>query len=117
MLTFSAKFVAAASTMAFWLPNVSPAVWIGSFLFPPILFNMFNVRRYGEIEFWLATVKATAVVLAVVLGILLPLGVSTYPLLLGTSPEHKLIPCNDPAANNCIPPPGFNCASHDIQQN
>jgi amino acid permease len=68
-----------------WLPPAScrsghqisnPALWLVLFLPRPILFNMVNVRRYGEIEFWQRTIKATAVVGVVGPGILFPMGAS-----------------------------------------
>jgi len=70
--------------MAFWLLNVSPAVWISIFLIVALLFNAIKIRRYGEIEFWLTVIKAFTVLVLIVLGILLPMGVSSTARLLGT---------------------------------
>ena len=111
MVAFPAKLVAGASLMAFWIPNtqISPGVWITIFMLLPVAFNMFNVRRYGEIEFWLTTVKITAFVSIIVIGLLLPMGVSTATPLLGTDDDYNLIPCTNPATDNCVSPPGFIC--------
>jgi amino acid transporter len=111
LVGFPAKLVAATSTMTFWIPadQINPAVWISLYAAIPIAFNMFNVRRYGEIEFWLATIKVTAFVGIIISGILLPLGASSVTRLLGTDTNHVLIPCDDPASDNCVSPPGFIC--------
>jgi amino acid permease len=115
MVGFPAKLVAVASTMTFWVPKdqVSPAVWITVFGAIPIAFNFFNVRRYGEIEFWFATTKVTAITGIIILGILLPLNASTATRLLGyDQATHQLIPCNDPATDDCVPQPGFDCTAY-----
>ena len=102
-----------ASTMKnlieFWVPpdRIPTAVWISIFLILPILFNFFNVRRYGEIEFWLASVKVITVTGLIVLGILLPMGASsTRPLLghNGTEPAQ----CSE-FPDDCVEQPGFYC--------
>jgi yeast amino acid transporter len=74
-----------------------------------VIFNFFNVRRYGEIEFWMTAIKVTVIVGIIVLGVVLPMNGSTVTRLLGTDPHHNLIVCNDPATDNCVEPPGFNC--------
>jgi len=81
----------------------------------PIVFNLFNVRRYGEIEFWFTVLKIAAVIGITILGILLPMNVSTYPRLLGTNAQHQMIPCNSPATDNCVNPPGFDCMFYRFQ--
>lgn len=111
MVAFPAKLVAGASLMSFWIPQtqINPAVWISIFMAIPIAFNMFNVRRYGEIEFWLTTFKVTAFVVIFILGMLLAMDASTATRLSGTDSNYNLIPCNDPAIDNCVGPPGFSC--------
>jgi len=96
--------------MSFWIPKtqVNPAVWITSFGAILIAFNLFNVRRYGEIEFWMATVKVTAIFGIILLGLLLPMNASTATRLLGTdTTNHVLIPCNGSVP--CLQQPGFDC--------
>lgn len=107
-----AKLVAVASAMTFWIPStqVNPGVWISSFGAILIAFNLFNVRRYGEIEFWLATTKVAAIFGIILMGLLLPMDASTATRQLGTDPlTHDLLPCNDTIAENCVPRPGFEC--------
>ena len=101
-------YVAAANTMAFWLPTQSPAIWISVYLLVPITFNLLNVRRYGEFEFWLTSIKVVTCVGLFILGISLPMDASPEPPLLGTnSTTHEVMQCLDPA--QCLEQPGFSC--------
>ena len=126
------QLVYAANYLTFWstvlrLDNNRAhinALWVTLFFVPPLLFNNFNVRRYGEIEYWLTVIKIVTVVGLIVLGILLPMNASSENRLLGTVftkdtvPDWQLIPC---AANStlnivegemngtCVGTPGFGC--------
>src|SRR5271156_2165534 len=103
MVAFPAKLVAAASLMSFWIPEtqINPGVWISVFATLVIAFNMFNVRRYGEIEFWMTTIKVETLVLIFLMGILLPMDASSATRLTGTDSQYRLIPCSDPVTDNC----------------
>jgi len=111
LVAFPAKLVAGASLMRFWLSKsqVNPAVWITTFLVFPIAFNMFNVRKYGEIEFWLTTIKITAFIGIILLGLLLPMAASTATPQYGTASDFSLIPCLNASTDNCVSPAGFYC--------
>jgi amino acid permease len=114
MLNFPNKLIAASNYMTLWIPKsqIPSAVWISVWLIPPIIFNMFNVRRYGEIEFWLTLQKVATFVLLIIYGLLMTMGASTVTPLSGTDPiTHDLVPCNDPSTENCVGPIGFNCMS------
>ena len=101
--------VAAAGIMEFWVPNLSSAVWVSAFFLVPIGFNFFNVRRYGAFEFYLTSIKVVACVGIMILGILLPMGASTQPRLLGTdAATHQPVQCNN-VTDGCLEQPGFNC--------
>ena len=112
LIGFPAKLVAIASTMRFWIPKsqVNPAVWITLAAAIPIILNFLNVRRYGEFEFWLATTKVVAITGIIILGLLLPMNASTATRILGfdNSTGH-LKPCDNPATDNCVSQPGFDC--------
>jgi len=116
VVAFPAKLVAASSLMRFWVPasQVNPAVWISVYAVLPIAFNMFNVRRYGEIEFWLSTLKVLTCVGLIILGLLLAMGASTESALLGTNSDNGLIACVNATIDNCVSAPGFNCISFAI---
>ena len=79
-----------------------------------VLFNLLNIRRYGEIEFWLTVIKLATIVGLIFLGILLPMGASIETRQLGTSPNNStVIPC--PIINTteiqCLDTPSFVCIS------
>jgi len=96
--------------MTFWTGAVPSAAWIAIFLTIPILFNFFNVRRYGEIEFWLTSIKIITIVGLIFLGILLPMGASSRPPLLGTSAQYTAVECSkNEIGEKCLLSPGFNC--------
>jgi amino acid permease len=107
---FPAKLVVAASLTSFWYQqDARPALWISIYAIFPLLFNFFNVRRYGEIEFWLTTVKVCVCVGLIFVGILLAMGAGNDSPLLGTDPENNIVACDDAQSLNCLPPPGFIC--------
>jgi len=112
-MAFPAKLVAVSSLMTFWIPEerIPPIVWIPVFAILPIIFNLFNVRRYGEIEFWLTTVKVVTIMGLIVLGLLLAMGASDDTRLSGTDAQYNLIPCNDTSLDDCVPLPGFSCSN------
>jgi yeast amino acid transporter len=98
--------------MAFWLSKdeYPPEIWITVFLVIPFLFNNFNVRRYGEIEYWLTVIKVLTIVGIIVLGVLLPMNATPNQRLLGTNSNLSLIPCPDNSApGQCLGAPGFGC--------
>lgn len=106
---YPSKAIAAASFIRFWTTSVSQYLLVAIFLAIPVAFNLLNVRRYGEIEFWLTTIKVGLIVLLIVLGILLPMGASPENMLLGTSSEYRPVDCSLNEIGDCIPFHGFNC--------
>jgi amino acid permease len=110
--------------MAFW-KTTNPAVWITVFFVPPFLFNNFNVRRYGEFEYWLTVIKIVTVIGLIVLGILLPINASSAVRLSGTlftndttpdwqltqCPANLTVPIIEETKQNgtCVGTPGFGC--------
>ena len=111
MIAFPAKLIASASLMSFWVSKdqIHPAVWISLYAILPICFNLFNVRRYGEIEFWLTVLKVVTCVGLIVLGVLCAMGATDDSRRSGTDSNYNLIPCQDPVRDNCVPLPGFAC--------
>lgn len=111
MLDYPSKAVLAAEFMRFWptTESVPSAAWVTIFLVLPILFNLFNVRRYGEIEFWLTTIKVTLIVGLIVLGILLPMGATSRNPLLGTNKQYAPVDCSENEIGQCLLGHGFNC--------
>ena len=108
-MDYPSKAVLAAEFMTFWKTPLPLPAWIAIFLAIPILFNLFNVRRYGEIEFWLTSLKVTLIVGLIFLGVLLPMGASTRGPLLGTDSQYHPVDCSENVRGACLLPPGFNC--------
>ncbi|QKX62461.1 uncharacterized protein TRUGW13939_09622 [Talaromyces rugulosus] len=68
------EIVAAAMTIDYWNPGVSPAAWVAIFWVLIVVINFFGVRGYGEAEFVFALIKVVAVVGFIILGIILNCG-------------------------------------------
>lgn len=106
--------VAIQSIMEFWIPTEQRLrpLWISISLFIPILLNLFNVRRYGEIEYWLTVLKIITITGLIVLGILLPMEGSDISPLLGTDGTEPVACANSSVA--CLGRPGFSCNSLSV---
>jgi amino acid permease len=97
--------------MSVWVSDEKyKPVWIIVFFIPVVLFNFLNVRRYGEIEYWLTVIKLATIVGLIVLGIILPMGASAGTRQLATGPNNTVIPCPpNPTQGQCLDIPGFSC--------
>jgi amino acid permease len=91
-----------------WLPHIHPEVWVAVIFVIIFGFNNFNVRRYGEIEYWMTAVKVVTIVGIIFAGVILPMNASPNQRLLGTDAAGNPVPCNQ-TASICVAPPGFNC--------
>ncbi|KAI8140674.1 amino acid permease/ SLC12A domain-containing protein [Fennellomyces sp. T-0311] len=58
-----------AIIMEFWLPDFPSVVWSVICLVILIALNVFPVKNYGEIEYWLSFVKVLTVVIFVIVGL------------------------------------------------
>ena len=68
------ELTAAGIVLNYWTTSINVAVWITIFLIGFIIINLFGVRGYGEIEFFMSLVKVIAVLGFIVLGIVLTVG-------------------------------------------
>ena len=102
--------IAAFNIVSFWesTNQLPKGAWIAFFLLVPLGFNFFNVRRYGEIEFWLTSVKVALFTGLIILGVLLPMSASPTPPLLGTVNGTVPVECSDSLVE-CLSTPGFKC--------
>ncbi|MBT2656982.1 amino acid permease [Bacillus sp. ISL-18] len=68
------ELLAAGSFLQFWFP--SAPLWLLSFLCALVIvgINLFQVKYYGELEFWFAGIKIIALIAFIILGFLLLLG-------------------------------------------
>jgi D-serine/D-alanine/glycine transporter len=71
IVTGIAELVAISGYLQFWWPGLPPwvpALAAGGLV---LLVNLFNVRNFGEIEFWFALIKVVAIGCLIVVGIFL----------------------------------------------
>ncbi|WHY85035.1 amino acid permease [Neobacillus novalis] len=68
------ELLAAGSFLQFWFPSIP--LWILSFLCAVVIvgINLFQVKYYGEMEFWFAGIKIIALVAFIILGCFLLFG-------------------------------------------
>lgn len=71
IVTGIAEVVAIAGYSKFWWPD-SPA-WLPALVVTGLILvvNLFSVRNFGEIEFWLALIKLAAILCFIVVGVVL----------------------------------------------
>ncbi len=75
------ELIAAGSFLQYWFPSVP--LWIFSLACAALIvgINMFQVKHYGEMEFWFAGIKILALTLFIILGALLLFGI--FPSTIG----------------------------------
>ena len=75
IIVTAVELLAAGSFLQFWFPQ-SP-LWLLSLICAVVIIgiNLFQVKYYGELEFWFAGVKILALTAFIILGFLLLLGV------------------------------------------
>ncbi|KAF2124246.1 hypothetical protein P153DRAFT_379761 [Dothidotthia symphoricarpi CBS 119687] len=59
--------------------EVNPGVWIAVFLFAICAINYFGIKFFGELEFWLSTIKVIVIVGVILLSFLLAVGAGPGP--------------------------------------
>lgn len=75
------QLTAAALVIQYWVPRekVNPGVFIAVFLVAIIAINYLGVRFFGELEFWLSSIKVLTIVGLIILSLI---------LMLGGGPDH-----------------------------
>jgi lysine-specific permease len=69
-ITIAAEISAASLIINYWYPNISP-VWFSLIFFISIFIcNIFSVKVYGEVEYWLSFIKVSIIIIFIVLGIM-----------------------------------------------
>lgn len=70
------QLVAGSLVIGFWVPasKVNPGVWITVMLVIIVAVNILGVRFFGEIEFWLSSVKVVTCIGLIILLLVLALG-------------------------------------------
>lgn len=69
------ELLAAGSFLQYWFP--SAPLWLLSFFCAAVIvgINLFQVKYYGELEFWFAGIKILALTAFIILGVLLFIGI------------------------------------------
>lgn len=91
-ITIAAEISAASLIIGFWFPHINHFLFSAVFLFAIIISNVFTVRVYGEIEYFLSFVKVAVIIVFIILGIFAifqhpQLGVSYWQM--GDAPFHN----------------------------
>jgi L-asparagine transporter-like permease len=81
VLAIGAEVTAVAIYFTFWFPAAPQWLWVVAASATLILINTMQVRRFGEIEYWLAIVKVTAIMAFIVVGLALVAGVGPAPAI------------------------------------
>jgi amino acid transporter, AAT family len=74
VLAIGAEVTAVAIYVTYWFPAAPPWVGVVAASALLILINTMRVRRFGEVEYWLAIVKVTAILAFIVVGLALVAG-------------------------------------------
>ncbi|CAF1271991.1 unnamed protein product [Adineta steineri] len=76
------ELTVAGIVINYWTTSINVGVWITIFLVFLLVINLFGVRGYGEIEFFMSIIKVIAVLGFIILGIV---------LVFGGGPNHQYI--------------------------
>jgi lysine-specific permease len=91
-ITIATEVSAGAMIMGYWFPAVDATIFSVVFFALIFLFNVFSVKVYGEMEYWLSLMKVAVILLFIILGIYTVLhqphfGVANWHI--GDAPFHK----------------------------
>lgn len=76
VISIGQEIVAASIYCRFWLPNTPQWCWAALFSILLVFFNSWNVRSFGEFEYWFSFIKVLTIVLFIVVGVVVLLGLS-----------------------------------------
>ncbi|KAI5307865.1 hypothetical protein KEM55_007196, partial [Ascosphaera atra] len=70
------QLTASAMVLSYWVPRekLNPGVWIAIFLAIILFINYFGVSFFGELEFWLSSLKVVIVLALIILCVVLAAG-------------------------------------------
>ncbi|MFE4813298.1 amino acid permease [Peribacillus simplex] len=82
------EIVAAGSFLQYWFPTVQ--LWLLSILCASVIIgiNLFQVKYYGELEFWFAGIKIITLIAFIILGALILLGLFPSSASFSNYTEH-----------------------------
>ncbi|CAF1075213.1 unnamed protein product [Rotaria sordida] len=82
LIALPIELTSAGLIINYWTKSVNIAVWITILLVTLLIINLFGVRGYGDIEFFISIIKVIAVIGFIILGIV---------LVFGGGPNHEYI--------------------------
>lgn len=91
-ITIAAEISAAVIVIKFWFPNGSDFLFSLAFFITILGLNLFSVRIYGEIEYFLSILKVTIIVVFIILGSILVAGQPNFGIhnfTVGDGPFHN----------------------------
>ena len=68
VIAVGGEAVAAGVYMTYWFPNIPVWIWSIGFALIVVYINARSVKHFGTIEYWLALIKVTAIVLFIIIG-------------------------------------------------
>src|SRR5262250_3802466 len=74
IIAIGAEVTAAGIYISFWFPNVPQWIWVVLVSAILVALNSMQVNRLGELEYWFAMIKVTAIVAFIAVGIFLLFG-------------------------------------------
>lgn len=91
-LSIASEISAAVILIKFWFPYASDFTISGLMLLLVVIFNIFSVRIYGEVEYFLSFIKVGTIIVFIILGVLIISGTPHYGVpnfQIGDAPFHK----------------------------
>ena len=82
LIALPIELTSAGLIINYWTDSINIAVWITILLVALFIINLFGVRGYAEIEFFISIIKVIAVIGFIILGIV---------LVFGGGPNHEYI--------------------------
>ena len=79
ILAIGAEVTAVAIYFTFWFPGVPPWVWVVGMAAVLIAINTAQVGLFGELEYWFALIKVTAILAFIAVGLALVTGIGPGP--------------------------------------
>lgn len=77
-ITISTEVIAAAFIVQYWFPGIDMIIWSMLFFLLVFLINLMSVKIYGEVEYWLSSIKVAFIVFFVIVSLLAIIGVANF---------------------------------------
>lgn len=91
-VTIALEISAASLIMTYWFKDINP-VWFSLIFFIVItMANIYSVRLYGELEYWLSFMKVAIIIIFIVLGVFSLLKEPSFGIhrwIIGDAPFHQ----------------------------